>query len=729
MQMKSGRCALTMRTRSQVWQIVGSLFWLLGSMEAVAAGIEHNVAHKTWTLTSGAEMYRLADRDGVLSVDYFGPAAGAPNGASGTPTLVRQELVGEAEGQTLSGNAMRLVDEKTNSPASGVQVLTLTLRHKRLPLDIVAQYTAWGDTGVFTREITLKNTGDAAIEVASALSLSLELPRGGYTLRHLYGEWGEEHQLATETLNGGGRSFGSASGRSTNGFAPWISLRNEDDKTEYLAELAWSGNWDMRVSRQPGTEPSVLREQPVMLSMAMHWDFGGSLNLARGATYILPKAAFTTSSGDLDDVTNQMHSYQRQFVFPRSHANRPPLVQFNSWYPFQGKASLGDMERLADVASTLGAEVFVLDAGWYNHTDWSKELGDYEPDPHAFPHGLEELSEYVRARKMKFGLWMEIENIGLESTMFQKHSDWCLAYNGAPIRQANRCQLDFSKPEVRAWATATVDRLVNKYKLSWIKIDYNIDIGDRFDPHGKNRPGDVLAQHVKHYYAWLDTIRAAHPDLIIENCSSGALRMDTGMLAHTHTNWLSDNVDPIESLQLGFGCTIQFSPEVCNHWMVGDNDRGLVDLKKTPSWWDFMFRVPMNGQFGISSRVFDWNQPLKERAAENIVLYKQVRQTIAGADVYHLTAEPAHRNPTGWMAIEYVSPANGDSVLMAYRLGTSSAENVFHLRGLDEQAMYDISEDGRIVMHAVGSKLAKEGLPVRLGDEWNAAVFQIKKHP
>jgi alpha-galactosidase len=238
----------------------------------------------------------------------------------------------------------------------------------------------------------------------------------------------------------------------------------------------------------------------------------------------------------------------------------------------------------------------------------------------------------------------------------------------------------------------------------------------------------VLAQHVKNYYMWLDAIPKAHPGLIIENCSSGALRMDTGILAHTDTNWLSDNVDPIESLQLGFGCTIQFSVEVCNHWMVGDNDRGFVDLKKPASWWGFMLRVPMNGQFGISSRFFDWNQPLRERAAASVALYKQVRQTIAGSDVYHLTAERAHRNPTGWMAIQYVSPANNDSVVMAYRLGTSSPENVFHLRGLQPQAMYDVSEDGQGVINALGRQLASSGLHVHLGDEWSSAVIQIKMH-
>lgn len=693
---------------------------------AMAAPEGAGEARQMWTLTSGQEMYRIGERDGVLTLDYFGPAANATSTVTSDKKADRPELAGEADAESLGGSQMRLVDAQMTSPAPGVKQLTVTLRHTMLPLELVAQYAAWGDTGVFSREITLKNTGAKAIAVADAPSLSLMLPKGNYTLRHLYGSWGEEHQLATEPLNGGGRSFGSVRGRSTNGFAPWISLRNESEKTEYLADLAWSGNWDLEVQRQPGTEPSVLADEQVRVRMGVHWDFGGGLSLPGGGSYTLPKVAFTASTGDLDDVTNQMHRYQRQFVFPHQQANMPPLVQFNSWYPFQGKTDISDMEQLADTAAELGAEVFVLDAGWYNRKDWSKELGDYVPDPNAFPHGLEELSDYVRGRGMKFGLWLEIENIGLQSKMFAQHADWCLAYNGAPVTQSDRCQLDFAKPEVRAWATATVDRLVNNYKLSWIKIDYNIDIGDHFDPHGKERPGDVLAEHVKHYYAWLDSVRAAHPELIIENCSSGALRMDTGILAHTHTNWLSDNVAPVESLQLGFGCTIQFTPAVCNHWMVGDTDRGVVDMSKPEGWWDFMFRVPMNGQFGISSRVFEWNQQLRARARQNVTLYKQVRQTIADADVYHLTTEPAHHDPAGWMAIQYVSPSR-ESVLMAYRLRASPPEQTFRLRGLEDGALYQVLEDGRPLMQARGEELARIGLPVHLADEWRAAVLEIRK--
>jgi len=96
-------------------------------------------------------------------------------------------------------------------------------------------------------------------------------------------------------------------------------------------------------------------------------------------------------------------------VHPKVATNDPLLVQFNSWYPFPGKMTVDEMKRCADVAVELGAEVFVLDAGWYNQKDWSTELGDYRVDRVAYPNGLEELSNDVRSRGMKFGLWVEIE--------------------------------------------------------------------------------------------------------------------------------------------------------------------------------------------------------------------------------------------------------------------------------------------------------------------------------
>jgi alpha-galactosidase len=690
-----------------------------------AQRVDYDRNARRWTLTSGPVIYRIAERDSALVLDYFGPASRATAWGKTVSSAPRYDLAGIADGIPLAP-ALHLVSQRTGAAAPDAVELFLTLRHAELPLEVQARYVAWGETGVFTREITLVNRGRDPIRVRSSPSLAWALPKGDYTLRYLYGSWGQERQLATEPVRAGARSFEQTRGRSTNGYVPWLSLRNDDLGIEYVAELAWSGNWWSRVERQPGTGSSPPRDQDVLLAMGIRPDLGGPLLLQPGDTLTLPRVALTASAGDLDDAANQLHRYQREYVVPRSRANRPLLVQFNSWYALGPDVNIENTIRSADVAASLGVEAYILDSGWFTSGDWSRALGDYQPDVRKFPHGLEELSRHVHAKGMKFGLWVEIENVGIDSRLFHERPEWCLSYGGKPIITADRCQLDFAKAEVRRWASATVDRLVSTYGVDWIKIDYNIDIGERFDPSPGDRAGRRLADHVESYYAWLDSVRAAHPDLIIENCSSGGLRFDMGVMAHAHTGWLSDFVDPPASLQLAFGCTLEFIPEICNHWMVEDTDKGEVEPTGAPGWWDFMFRVPFTGQFGISSRIWEWNAALRERAAANIALYKRIRGTIAGADVYHLTTSPDRYAPTGWAALQYVTEGGRRSVLLAYRLARGARSRNFRLRGLLPHVVYRVSRDGALVQRTTGAELASAGLPVTLDAEWRSSVVEIE---
>ncbi len=604
------------------------------------------------------------------------------------------------------------------------QSLTLTYRHHVLPLEIQARYAAWGETGTLTRRLTLVNRGQGVLHVESFPSLSWQLPAGEFELTTLRGGWGQERQVVTETLGDKAVSFESGLGRSTARMSPWFSLRNRRNGLRYLAQLAWSGNWNLAFLRLPGDVPTSQKD--LYVEMGLHGDFNGPISLPPAQSLDLPEVAFTVSSGDLDDAANALHRYHRRFVVPRNPANDPPLVQFNSWYPFPGKMNILDMKRCADIAAKIGTEVFVLDAGWYNKIDWGRELGDWQPDRNAFPKGTAELAESVHAAGMKFGIWMEIECLGDQSEMIRRHADWCLKCDGHPVKRDQRFQLDFGKPEVRQWAMAEINRIVREHGLDWVKIDYNIDIGDRFDADDGTRPGDIHYRHVRGYYAWLDELRRSHPGLVVENCSSGGLRFDLGIIAHTHTTWLSDRTTPKQSLQLAYGSTLEFTPQVCNHWMVGDDEEGHVSLTDPPGWWQFMFRVPMNGQYGISSRVFEWNEPLVRCAAENVALYKRIRTTIAAGDCYHLTPPPAHGNPAGWMALQYVDPATGRSVVMAYRLGESEATQTFRLRGLAPPSRYRLRIDGDVKGDMDGARLALEGFPISLAEPWRAATLELE---
>jgi alpha-galactosidase len=463
-----------------------------------------------------------------------------------------------------------------------------------------------------------------------------------------------------------------------------------------------------------------------MTSLGVRFDFGGAMQLAPGDSFDAPEAAIAASAGDMDDLANQFHRYQREFVVPKSKINSPPLVQFNSWYPFPGKMTVADMKKAADAAAEMGAEVFVLDAGWYNKKDWSRELGDYKADRVAFPKGIEELSEHVRAKGMKFGIWVEIENAGPESEIFKTNPDWFFQKDGKPLTEGVRSMMDFSNAHASYRAREVLEKLVKDYELSWVKIDYNIDIGERFDPAGMKRPGDRLINHLRAYYNWLDWARGEFPNLIIENCSSGGLRFDLGLIGHTHTTWLSDEILPKPSLALGWGCALEFLPEACNHWMVGDTHQGDVKNTSDLGWMEFMLRVPMNGQYGLSSKIFDWTPAMRKLAADNIAIYKRIRTVIAGGDTYHLTPQPNIDDPRGWMAMQYSQPDQRRSVVLAYRLPGGETSRQFKLRGLDPALTYAVKLDGKPLTEAKGSDLASSGLRVALNAEWRAAVVELE---
>jgi alpha-galactosidase len=693
------------------------------------AGISYSKSDDCWQMVSGQVEYVIRVAQDIVTLSYFGPAAHAPwtaPGSAGT-SLLRYDINGQAEGEEITPSELKLDSAKILPIKPGVDALELVLSHRRLPLQIRESYTVWGDTGVITRKIALVNSGSSDLHVERLPSLSWSLPPGEYDLTYLWGGWSQERQVGNDILGPGTRRFSSTSGRSTNDYSPWFCLHNHSNGTRYLAELAYSGNWEMGFARNPLVEEHPFTERDLNVDLGMRFDYGGALKLIAGESFSLPAVAFTSSDAGLDETANQMHRYQREYAFALNPANNPPLVQFNSWYPFPGKMTIAEMKRCAALAAKMGADVYVLDAGWYNKKNWNTELGDYQADSVAFPNGIQELASYVRQLGMKFGIWVEIENVGVDSEVFKEHPDWCLKFNGQPIKRGDRLQLDFSKPAVRQWARSVIDRLAHDYGIQWLKIDYNIEIGDEYDPSASDsRRGDILYQQVVSYYAWLDEVRAAHPGLIIENCSSGGLRFDAGIMAHANTTWLSDEVRPKPSVELAYGCTLEFTPGACNHWMVGDTVEGDVSPRDTQEWWDFMFRVPMNGQFGISSKVFDWPPELLQHAANNVALYKRIRSTIVQSDVYHLTEPPTHNAPRGWMAIQYVAPSAEKSVLMVYRLEQSLASQTFKLRGLNPAAEYRIANDGTNVEARTGRALMDDGISVELATPWRATVVELQ---
>ncbi len=216
--------------------------------------------------------------------------------------------------------------------------------------------------------------------------------------------------------------------------------------------------------------------------------------------------------------------------------------------------------------------------------------------------------------------------------------------------------------------------------------------------------------------------------MIIENCSSGGLRLDNGIAARTHTTWLSDITTPNPSIGMAWSSTLEYIPRAVNHWIVGRGDHdATIDQTLPVGYYDFMFRIPMNGQFGISSRIIEWSPALWQSAVENVRLYKRIRTVIADADCYHLTPQPDYNDPTEWTALQYVTPDKRKSVVTAYRTRSSSPSFNAILKGLDLKRKYKVFVDGVSKGVYTGGTLMKSGLTITLSDEYRASVVEINE--
>jgi alpha-galactosidase len=384
-------------------KVLTSIFLLATFASFATAAVTYDVARHTWTLATGPVVYRLHQEGKAVELEYFGPD-GKPAWPAATPqTGARYELSATVEGQNIEDRDWELVDHQEQPEA-----LLLVFRHPQTPLVVEARYATYGDTGVISRELTIVNKGKAAVHLLAIDSVCWRLPLGDYDLSYLYGGAAAERQLMTEKLSVGMRSLISGRGRSSALYAAWFGLRDHTLGVQYAGQLAWSGDWEMHFDREVTSARRAV-SGTLTAEMRLRNDFGGAMVVNPGQTMPLPLAAFTASTGDLDDAVNQLHRYQRHFAIPRTGINRPLVSQFNSWYPFRANFTEDQLKYGVSVAKDLGLDSYVIDDGWFARDAQGHELfGDWEADPKIFQQGMPEFAQYVHAKGLKFGLWVEM---------------------------------------------------------------------------------------------------------------------------------------------------------------------------------------------------------------------------------------------------------------------------------------------------------------------------------
>ena len=328
----------------------------------------------------------------------------------------------------------------------------------------------------------------------------------------------------------------STSGQSSGHTAPLALIEDTINQLCLFFQINHNGSWQYELNDLKG-HLNLLVAGPTELEN--QW----FKNLLPGDSFTSVPVAFGLCAGDKYRALQVLTSYRRTLLRPCRDSRELPII-FNDYMNcLMGDPHEDVLVPLIDRAHAVGAEYFCIDCGWYADGYWWDSVGQWQPVASRFPHGIEHTLTYIRSLGMIAGLWLEIEAMGVNCPLAAQWPDECfLVRHGKRVVSEQRYHLDFRHELVRAHATEVVRRLVEDYGVGYIKMDYNICSGAGTEIDADSW-GDGLLEQQRAYLEWLDSIFALYPDLVIENCGSGGMRMDYAMLSRHSIQSVTDQTD------------------------------------------------------------------------------------------------------------------------------------------------------------------------------------------
>ncbi|MEU8227136.1 alpha-galactosidase [Kribbella sp. NPDC048915] len=269
---------------------------------------------------------------------------------------------------------------------------------------------------------------------------------------------------------------------------------------------------------------------------------------------------------DRDSVFAALTRQRRAIRLRRPVDDRLPVIFNDYMNTLLGDPTTEKLLPLIDAAADAGADYFCIDAGWYAEGDWWNTVGAWQPSTTRFPNGLVEVTDRIRDRGMVPGLWLEPEVVGVRSPIAESLPDSAfLTRRGTRVAESGRYLLDLRDPAARAHLDGTVDRLVADFGVGFFKFDNNTMTGPGTDKGGTSL-GHGLLEHNRALLDWLDGLHERHPDLLIESCASGAMRMDYAILSRLHLQSSSDQEDSLRYAPITAAAPAALLPEQAGHW-------------------------------------------------------------------------------------------------------------------------------------------------------------------
>lgn len=572
-------------------------------------------------------------------------------------------------------------------------VYTINTKDSVHKVEVDLCYRTYDNCDVIETWTVIRNCEKKPIVLNKYASGYLPVRQGDVWVSHQHGKWGAESYITEEPLNSGCFEVHDLNG-TKNAFLnrPNIMLSldgkpQENSGRTIGAVLCWGGNFRMSID----TDGNKLHHLVCGIN-----ELNSQYTLEKGTSFTTPALALVYSNEGKGGVSRNYHRWARlDGKVHNGTALRKTLL--NSWEGVYLNVSQEGMEKMMDGVQAVGAELFVMDDGWfgnkYKRSTDDRALGDWVTDVEKIPAGIPALQKAAADRGLAWGIWIEPEMTNKLSELYEAHPDWVICHpDRTPIygRGGTQMTLDMSNPEVQDFVVKVVDDIMTDTpETYYIKWDCNSEFYSFGSSYlGADRQSHLYVDYHLGLIKALERIRAKYPDLVIQCCASGGGRVNYGLMPYFDEFWVSDNTDAIQRLYIQWGTSMFFPTcAMAQHVSASPNHQTGRSLPLK-----FRFDVAMTGRLGMEMKPSDLNEQELKFARNAFETYKNtIRPIVQQGDLYRLISPYEGKNFASEM---FVNDDKSEAIFFAFKMENfiNMMTPRFRFAGLDPDAEYQLVE-------------------------------------
>ncbi|MBD7915455.1 alpha-galactosidase [Clostridium sp. Sa3CUN1] len=585
-----------------------------------------------------------------------------------------------------------------------IEELIIKLKDDNYDFYINLHYKIYEEYDLIERYVSLKNMSNDIIEIEKIHSGQFHIPYEDLNFSNVHGHWGAEQQRFVQKVNYGKIVIENRRGISTHNHNPYFILDRDATETSgevFFGALKLSGNFSGVI------EQTQYGETLVQLGINSH-DF--KLNLEPGEEFVAPSILSGYTNGGFETMTHNLHKFAKDNVLRKGL--RPVL--YNSWEATEFKVSCDEQIKLARKAKEIGAELFVVDDGWFGERHGiDNGLGDWYVNKEKFPEGLNPLIKEVKEMGMMFGIWVEPEMVNPKAELYKKNPDWIYHFD---TRESDTSRgqyvLDVTKKEVKEFIYNMLDELLTTYDIDYIKWDANRPISQ------SSVKKDIWYKHIEAIYDIVKELKIKHPNVLFEACASGGGRIDYGILGIFDDFWTSDNTDAYDRLAIQDSYSYIYPIKAMRAWVTDCPNflsRRVIPMK-------FRYHSAMMGTLGIGCNILKFTDEDINLSKELINEYKQIRHIIQEGDFYRLENSSKNRYSI------YQYNKEDESLLFVFLPQSEIGHRgvTIRLRGLEEDSNYILKLEEKQIIKS-GKYLMNHGIDFKLFGDYDSRIIKINK--